>query len=216
MRITLPIHALTGDRALGFRKNGAPIWPVKGGSGEGDPAPVTPPAAEPVTPPAADPVTPPAVDPEADLGDAGKKAIKTERDARKAAEKERDTLKAEADRLRRANAAVKGTDLEAIKADIRAEFTAQLAETALKAEAKGRLHDPADALLFVKSADLTDDASITAAVDQLLKDRPYLAARPTDDGTKPWGNVGGGQSGSATPEPTSPEDRMRRAYAAKK
>jgi len=35
MEIELPIHETTGLQALGFRKNGAPIWPILGGSGEG-------------------------------------------------------------------------------------------------------------------------------------------------------------------------------------
>jgi hypothetical protein len=144
------------------------------------------------------------------LGDAGKKALTTERTARKDAEKERDTLKAEVARLQRSNAAVKGTDLEAIKTEIRAEFAAQIAETAIKAEAKGRLHDPSDALLFIKPADMNGEEAIKAAVDQLLKDRPYLAAQET--GAKPWGDVGGGKTPSAEPEPASPEERMRRAY----
>lgn len=150
---------------------------------------------------------------EAELGDAGKKAIKAERDARKAAEKERDTLKAEADRLRRSNAAVKGTDLEAIKAEIRAEFTAQLSETTIKAEAKGRLHDPSDALLYIKPAEVNGEDAIKAAIDQLLKDRPYLAAQ--ESGGKPWGDVGGGKTPSTEPEPATPEERMRRAYGSK-
>jgi hypothetical protein len=32
----LPVHPLTGLTALGLRHNGAPIWPVRGGSGDGD------------------------------------------------------------------------------------------------------------------------------------------------------------------------------------
>ena len=35
--IELPTHPRTGLLAIGFRKNGQPIWPVAGGSGEGDP-----------------------------------------------------------------------------------------------------------------------------------------------------------------------------------
>lgn len=178
--------------------------------------PVTSPAADPATPPAtppaADPATPPAPEPE--LGDAGKKALSAERTARKDAEKARDEALAEVKRLQRSNAAVKGTDVDAIKADIRAEFAVQLAETALKAEAKGRLHDPADALLFIKVADFdtSDDKAVAAAIDDLLKARPYLAAKPADEGAKPWGEVQGG-SGNAQPEPSTPEERMRRAYA---
>lgn len=35
MEIELPIHETTGLQAIGLRKNGAPIWPILGGSGEG-------------------------------------------------------------------------------------------------------------------------------------------------------------------------------------
>jgi hypothetical protein len=62
---TLPIHPLTGLRAVGI-VGGRPVWPIRGGSGEGEggqagdpqgapPAAVTPPAAggqQPATPPA--------------------------------------------------------------------------------------------------------------------------------------------------------------------
>ena len=167
--------------------------------------PVTP--AEPVTPD--EPVTPA----EPDLGDAGKKALKAERDARKNAEKELADIKDEVSRLRRSNAATKGTDLEAIKAEIRSEYATQLAESAIKSEAKGRLADPADALLYIKPGDVAEgEDAIKAAIDKLLADKPYLAA---STGPKPWGDVGGGQRKSAEPEPSTPEERMRRAYGQK-
>lgn len=155
----------------------------------------------------------PAPEGEAELGDAGKKALKTERDARKVAEKKATELEAENSRLRRSNAAVKGADVEAIKAEIRAEFAAQIAETAIKAEAKGRLHDPADALLYIKPAEAGDETAIKAAIDQLLKDRPYLAAESS--GPKPWGDVGGGQRKAPEAEPATPLDRLARAYGSK-
>lgn len=150
---------------------------------------------------------------EADLGDAGKKALKAERDARKAADKKAAELEAENSRLRRSNAAVKGADVEAIKSEIRAEFATQLAETAIKSEAKGRLQDPADALLFIKAAEVEGEEAIKAAVDQLLKDRPYLAAESS--GPKPWGDVGGGQRKTSEPEPATALERMTRAYGSK-
>lgn len=78
----LPVHPFTGLTALGLRRNGAPIWPVRGGSGEGDPA-------EPAKPPASDP-------PEGgqgDLGDAGKQAIDRMKAERNAARKELTELK---------------------------------------------------------------------------------------------------------------------------
>lgn len=90
MSPTLPVHPVYGT-ALGLRRNGQPIWVVRGGSGEGDPP------ADP-TPPVAPPPPPPA---DEALGDGGKKALEAERANAKAlareksvAEKERDTLAA--------------------------------------------------------------------------------------------------------------------------
>lgn len=147
------------------------------------------------------------------LGDAGKKAIKAERDARKAAEDRIKELEAEAARLRRSNAATKGTDLEAIKQEIRAEYTDQLRASAIRAEAKGRLSDPGDTARYpeyFKDVDASDDAAVKAAVDKLLTEKPYLAAEQTSPNR--WGDVGGGQRTTPETEPTSPEERMRRAY----
>ncbi|MFD9789632.1 hypothetical protein ACFWXK_01650 [Streptomyces sp. NPDC059070] len=49
----MPEHPRTGELALGFRRDGRPIWPIKGGSGEGgDPAPTGDPSPNPPSPPA--------------------------------------------------------------------------------------------------------------------------------------------------------------------
>lgn len=49
----LPTQPRTGEAALGLRRDGRPIWPIKGGSGEGgDPAPTGDPNPNPPTPPA--------------------------------------------------------------------------------------------------------------------------------------------------------------------
>ncbi|NYI06067.1 hypothetical protein [Allostreptomyces psammosilenae] len=217
MAFEFPVHPTTGEKALGFRKDGRPIWPIKGGSG--DKVPATDPTADPSVDPSVDPEkgpddagNEPKDDPEADLGDAGKKALKAERDARKTAEKERDSLKEENARLRRANAAVKGTDLEAIKAEIRSEFEGRLAEAAIRAEAKGRLNDPSDTARYPEyftDIDASDEGAVKSAIDKLLTDKPYLAA---SSDPKPWGDVGGGPRKSSEPQPTSPVERMARAY----
>ena len=148
------------------------------------------------------------------LGESGKRALKTEREARKAAEKELETLRDEVSRLRRSNAAQKGTDIEAIKDEIRAEYAATLTEAAIRAEAKGRLTDPADALLYIKASDLdhSDEAAITAAVDKLLEAKPYLAASTTAR----WGDVGTGAGKAEAPEPRSAQERLMRAYDTKR
>ncbi|MFE9217141.1 hypothetical protein ACFYN3_12480 [Streptomyces lavendulae] len=57
----LPHHPHTGERALGRRRDGRLIWPIKGGSGEGgDPAPTGDPNPNPPAPP------PPSGDPAAE------------------------------------------------------------------------------------------------------------------------------------------------------
>ncbi|MFD5874100.1 hypothetical protein [Streptomyces sp. NPDC060322] len=62
---SLPVHPHTGDRALGRRRDGRPIWPIRGGSGEGgDPA--APPAPTGDPDPAPNPAAPPAADPAAE------------------------------------------------------------------------------------------------------------------------------------------------------
>lgn len=83
----LPKHPFTGLAALGLRRDGRPIWPVLGGSGENPPAPVNPPA--PTPPPAPpNPTDPPADPDDKPLGPNGEKALAAERKAREAVEKE--------------------------------------------------------------------------------------------------------------------------------
>ncbi|MFE7262250.1 hypothetical protein ACFU9B_09305 [Streptomyces sp. NPDC057592] len=89
--VSLPMHPRTGDRALGYRQDGRPIWPIKGGSGDGgDPA--APPAGDPNPAPG----TPPATDPAAEqqLADATTRAEQ--------AAAERDELRAALDAVTRA------------------------------------------------------------------------------------------------------------------
>ncbi|MFB6535116.1 hypothetical protein ACFCY8_30230 [Streptomyces noursei] len=142
--------------------------------------------------------------------------VNAEHAARVAAEKRAESAEAEAARLRRANAAQKGTDLDALRDEIRQEFTAQLVRAELRAAAAGKLRDPADALALLDVAALAGDggdidtAAVAAAVDQLVKDKPYLAAETT--GAAAWGDVGAGPRSSATPEPATPLDRLRRAF----
>lgn len=152
------------------------------------------------------------------LGEAGKKALSEERTARKAAEAKAKEMESELSRLRRTNASVKGTDLDAIKAEIRAEYTGHILRAEVKAAATGRLSDPSDALRFLDLDGMSatgtgevDSAAVKAAVDKLLTDKPYLAA----DAGKKWGDVGSGPRETPSAEPASPEDRMRRAYGNK-
>ncbi|MER5862198.1 hypothetical protein [Kitasatospora sp. NPDC002040] len=150
-------------------------------------------------------------------GDQGDQA-----DALAAAEQRATEAEAEAARLRRSNAAQKGTDVAALRselqAEIRSEFAAELLRAEVRAAAAGRLADPSDALALLDLSTLAgqngkaDPAAVTAALDKLVKDKPYLAATPPQ-GAAPWGDVGAGQRRAAEPEPSSPFDRLRRAYS---
>lgn len=197
-----------------------------GGAGGGAPSPANPPAPEdpkggqPQGDPGGDP-KPGDGDPKPDddaLGEAGKKALETERAARKEAERKLGELEAEVSRLRRSNAANKGTDLDAIKAEIRAEFAEGLVEAQLEAAATGRLAKPEDAVLFVgrdRIAELAkggkpDKAAISKAIDQVLEDRPYLAGSSAQQ----WGDVGGGHHAAPSAEVEPGLGRLRQAYAA--
>ncbi|MEU7642224.1 hypothetical protein AB0C11_40470 [Streptomyces sp. NPDC039016] len=173
--------------------------------------------------PEGEPGTAPGSEP---TGDAGKgaegdqaDAVKTAETARAAAEKRATEAEQEAARLRRSNAAQKPGDLDALRAEVRQEFTEALVRAELRAAAAGKLRDPADALALLDVASLAgsggdiDAAAVAAAVDQLVKDKPYLAV--AEGSTAPtWGDVGAGPRDTAEPEPATPLDRLRRAYSA--
>ncbi|MDX2802385.1 hypothetical protein [Streptomyces scabiei] len=195
-----------------------------GGAGGGapsanPPAPEDPKGGQPQGDPGGDP-KPGDGDPKPDddaLGEAGKKALEAERTARKEADKKVTELEAEVSRLRRSNAANKGTDVEAIKAEIRAEFAEGLVEAQLEAAATGRLAKAEDAVLFVGRdviAELAkggkpDKAAITKAIDKVLEERPYLATKEPPQ----WGDVGGGHHQPASEDVEPGLGRLRYAYA---
>lgn len=157
-------HPRTGDRlrAIGFTRRG-PVWPQLGASPD-DP-PVSPPA-DPADPPAGDPPVDPKPD---DLGDAGKKALAAERDARKAAEKElakyrkADLDRAEADKTeaeRRAAAEQRAVDAE------------QRATRLEVAHEKGLTPAQAKRLVGTTREELEADA------DEVLRDFPVTPSAP--------------------------------------
>ncbi|MBP5918777.1 hypothetical protein F3K34_44165 [Streptomyces sp. LBUM 1486] len=126
-------------------------------------------------------------------------------------------LEQEVSRLRRANAANKGTDVEAIKAEIRSEFAESLVHAQLEAAATGRLAKPEDAVLFVGRdtiAELAkggrpDKAAISKAIDDVLAERPYLAGKDAPQ----WGDVGGGHRPGPSADVEPGLGRLRHAYA---
>lgn len=156
--------------------------------------------------PTLDPAPTPPPDPLAELGDAGKAALAAERKARRDAERQASTtaaelaaVRAEADQLRAAAMSDSERQLaEAriqIEADIRKTVTAEVAATVAAADrrvlgsrahvlAAGKLANPTDATVFVNLDDLdrdgegnVSDAVLGAAIEALLKERPYLAAK---------------------------------------
>ncbi|MFM9669342.1 hypothetical protein [Streptomyces galilaeus] len=125
------------------------------------------------------------------LGEPGKRALdamkskwQTERDQRRDLERQLAEAKApkaaEGDQL----------DPDAIREEARAEVRRDLG---VQLEAKGRLANPEDVQRYpeyFKDVKADDPASIRAAVDELLEDRPYLAVstgRPRFEGTADGG-----------------------------
>jgi membrane protein involved in colicin uptake len=138
------------------------------------------------------------------LGDAGKRALKAERDARAKAEREHKKTLAELEKLRneglsdqeRAVAEAK----TAGRAEATAEATARIIKAEIKAAAAGRFADPTDALAFIGVDDFevnsdgdVDPEKIKSAIDQLLENKPHLAATA---GKPNPGNPDGGSRGT--------------------
>ncbi|WP_432118477.1 hypothetical protein [Streptomyces sp. bgisy032] len=121
------------------------------------------------------------------LGDPGKRALDSmkskwheERDRRRALEEQLEALKAP-----KPSSDSGQPDPEEIRAQARAEVRRDLG---IQLEAKGRLANPEDVQRYAeyfKDVKADDPASIRAAVDELLEDRPYLAAtgRPRFQGS---------------------------------
>jgi hypothetical protein len=164
------------------------------------------------------------------LGEGGKKALQAERDARHAAEKRIAELEAKLSRKPKPDGGKgdgdgkdgKGPDVEALKKEIRdeitADSTARLVRAEVKAAAAGKLADPSDAPKFIDLAKIKvgedgepDAKQIKKAIEDLLKEKPYLAANGAGQG---WGDVGGGSGHAAPPADVEPGlGRLRHAYA---
>lgn len=228
MRRRLTLRYIT-DPSTGRR------YPVPaGGAGDGDGG--DPPAGD---PPAGDPpANPPSGDPDPDgdppgaedLGDAGKKALDTMKGERNAARDELRPWKAVADELgltpekvRELAAASNGKpiDVDQVRKEARDEALKSVGQIAVranvKAQATGRLADPADALAFIDLSQFevtedgdVDEQAIGAAIDDLLEQKPHLAAQ----GGQKWqgGSDGGARNDPPKPEPKPGLDRLRHAY----
>ena len=152
--------------------------------GTGGAAPADPPTPTPAAPVAATPAEAGPIDGEESLGDPGKRAL--------------DSMKAKlnAEKVRRAAAESRAGDLEA-------RLNARIIRSEVKAAAKGKLADPSDAFKFLDLAqfEVTDDGdidegAIASALDNLIKQKPYLSA----PGAISEGDMGHG----SRPDPTTP------------
>ncbi|PSR63991.1 MULTISPECIES: hypothetical protein [Nocardia] len=103
MDIKLPTHPVWG-RAIGLRRNGAPIYLIQGGSGEGEPPADGGQGNDATTgePGTTSGETEPPAD-STELGEGGKNALTAERAARKAAEKARREAEAKLKAIEDAN-----------------------------------------------------------------------------------------------------------------
>ena len=169
----------------------------------------TAPVAEVVEPVVTPPVVAEPVEGEAELGDAGKRALDAMKTERNAARAEAKASKAETDRL---IAEIANKDkpaeeqaLEAARAEARTEATAKANERIVRAEVKaaatGKVKNPAIALklIDVSAIEVDEDGEVDSdALDQaitgLLTAYPELAA----DGSKFGGSADQGAKGKTS------------------
>ena len=185
----LPVHPRTGLTALGLRRNGAPIWPVRGGSGEGEP-PVGAPPANPANPAGegGDDDLPP------DLGDAGKQAIdrmKAQRNAALASAKALEEQLAKLAPLQKLAEALAGspsgdgkTDLETLTA----RLTQHETELAKERAARTRAEVIAEKQLSPKQAKRLQGSTreeLAADADEILRDFPDTPASSRPGSPRP-------------------------------
>lgn len=156
------------------------------------------------------------------LGDPGKKALDTMKAERQAAKEDARKEKARADALQ---AKLDGREAEFTAEQERrrvedaalAKANGRIVRSEMKAAAKGVLADPADAFKFIDLDQFevdndgnVDEAAIAAAIAQLVKDKPYLAAQ---GGKRFQGDADGGARKDAGPTQLTQAD-LDRMYAA--
>ena len=151
-----------------------------------------------------------------DLGDAGKKALAAEREARKAAEKAAKDAAAELEELRKAamsdSEKAVAEAREAGRSEALAAANARIVRAEVLAHATGVLKDPADAIGFLDLDQFTvtdsgdvDAEAIKSAIDSLVKAKPYLGTGPAGPGPLPGGSATEPATGS------NPNDWLRSA-----
>jgi hypothetical protein len=153
------------------------------------------------------------------LGDAGRAALKKERDARKAADRQLRDLRKEFDDFKAAQQAQKdGDDAAAAAEQARrdaetaalAKANARILAAEVRAAAAGKLADPADAARYLDMSEFevgddgtVDSDAISEAISDLIKRKPYLAAKAT--GFQGTGDGGARANGSKPRQVTDAE-----------
>lgn len=216
----LPFHPLTGLQALGFRKDGREIWPVLGGSedaedaGSGDDE-----GGEDLTPPVSKNWWnfQSQEDAQEWVNDKITKRVGREKSKMDAVAAERDTLKAEVERLKPLEDATK-TDAqrwESEKSSITAELE-ELRSFRTKTERANLVREIAEdkglPAKFVKYVVGDDADSITQSVEDVLNDlsevgppkKPAQRKPKETDGDEP-GDKGSGGGGSGSDDGWSVE-----------
>lgn len=157
---------------------------------------------------------PEAIEGQEALGDPGKKALDTMKGERNAARDEAKALKA---RLEALEAQAAGREAEhaaeierqKLKDEALSVANQRILKAELKAAAKGKLADPADAALFINLAEFTvsddgdvDSAALDAAISDLLTRKPHLAAKQGrfDGSADQGGKRSGGDASQITRE----------------
>jgi hypothetical protein len=220
-------HPHTGEplRAVGFRANGTPIWPILGaspddgggegdgssggGSGDGDSGERQPAGDKP-------------------LGPAGEKALGEERDARKAAEKRAKAAESELEKARTANLSEADKKIAEARKEAAAEATKAANSRLVNSEARAiaaelKFRDTRDVVVQLRD-DLgsvevdtdgeVDEKALRKLIADLAKTKPYLV----DDGktvTAPAKDAGIGASGNGDKADPGPgRNRIRAAIEA--
>lgn len=161
---------------------------------------------------------PPPATGEDQLGDAGKRAIAAERQAAATAKAEAAALRAELEELKRTTMSDSEKALDAAKIAGRNEATAtlqaQILRTEVRVAAAGKMKNPADAAQMLDLSKFTvaedgtvDTKAIESAIDELVKDKPYLA------GATPAGSGDGGARGNPADKPVTREDLAKMSSA---
>ena len=211
---------------IGHRKDGSPIYLIAGAAGD-----------EPVPPPGVIPPAPDAdkegddsgddADKDSGLGDAGQKALDAMKAKLKAERVKSASAAARVAELERSTKTKSeggdAPDPDAIRKQAREEALAEAKAEGLRERTLDRIEvlaartfsDPGDARLFLAGSiddfvdgDGVDSDAITAALANLLKQRPYLATVPPPK----FGASDGGARTASDPETGPGQLRLMAAY----